>query len=42
MLEMDFQIFLYLDTYECSKMGKIFTNFLMFIWLRKSLHIRCP
>ena len=28
MLEMDFQIFLYLDTYECSNMGKIFKNFL--------------
>ena len=28
MLEMHFQIFLYLDTYECSKHGKKFTNFL--------------
>ena len=42
MLEMHFQIFLYLDTYECSKHGGKFFFFLMFIWPRKSLHIRCP
>ena len=28
MLEMHFQIFLYLDTSECSKHGKKITNFL--------------
>ena len=27
MLEMHFQIFLYLDTYECSKHGENVTNF---------------